>query len=152
MESKSGELNDPAFLELLGSYYHDRLMDEIELLDMAGEEFDLSKVLSGTLTPIFFGSAMTNFGVLPFLEEFIRMAPCPQSKIAGNNIIDPVTSPFSGFIFKIQANMNPAHRDRLAFLRICSGKFEKGGMAYGNRQRDTSLAAYTVYGTGAYHY
>lgn len=130
VESKSGELNDPAFLELLGSYYHDRLMDEIELLDMAGEEFDLSKVLSGTLTPIFFGSAMTNFGVLPFLEEFIRMAPCPQSKIAGNNIIDPVTSPFSGFIFKIQANMNPAHRDRLAFLRICSGKFEKGMEAW----------------------
>jgi len=127
VNSVTGSVDDEVFADLLGDYYHSKLMEDIELLDMAGEEFDLSKVLNGTLTPIFFGSAMTNFGVLPFLEEFIKMAPCPSGKSAENNVeVDPVESPFSGFIFKIQANMNPAHRDRLAFLRICSGKFEKG--------------------------
>ncbi len=126
VESIQGSPEDPIFADLLGSYYHDKLTEEMELLDMAGDKFDLRSVLNGTLTPIFFGSAMTNFGVLPFLEEFIQMAPCPQEKLAGEEIIDPVASPFTGFVFKIQANMNPAHRDRLAFLRICSGKFEKG--------------------------
>ena len=130
VESKTGDAADPEFAELLGKYYHDRLLEEIELLDMAGEEFDLNKVLAGSLTPVFFGSAMTNFGVLPFLRYFISMAPCPGERIAGNDIIDPVETPFSGFIFKIQANMNPTHRDRLAFMRICSGKFEKGMEAY----------------------
>ncbi len=130
VESVTGSVDDKVFADLLGSYYHDKLMEEIELLDMAGEEFDLNKVLAGQLTPVFFGSAMTNFGVLPFLEEFIKMAPCPQEKIAGETIVNPVETPFSGFIFKIQANMNPAHRDRLAFMRICSGKFEKGMEAW----------------------
>lgn len=130
VDSKTGAVDDPEFSKLLGTYYHDRLVEEIELLDMAGEEFDLAKVLSGQLTPVFFGSAMTNFGVLPFLEAFIKMAPCPGQRLAGETIIDPVDTPFSGFIFKIQANMNPAHRDRLAFMRICSGKFEKGMEAF----------------------
>jgi len=130
VESKTGSIDDESFTNELGSYYHDRLKEEIELLDMAGEEFSLNEVLAGKLTPVFFGSAMTNFGVLPFLEAFIKMAPCPGERIAGEQIINPVTTPFSGFIFKIQANMNPAHRDRLAFMRICSGKFEKGMEAY----------------------
>ncbi len=130
VDSKTGSVDDPEFGKLLGTYYHDRLKEEIELLDMAGEEFDISKVLSGRLTPVFFGSAMTNFGVLPFLKYFIEMAPCPGERLAGDTIIDPVNTPFSGFVFKIQANMNPAHRDRLAFMRICSGKFEKGMEAF----------------------
>lgn len=126
VHSETGSVDDPIFTEKLGEFYHKRLTEEIELLDMAGEQFDLSQVLKGQLTPIFFGSAMTNFGVEPFLIDFIKMAPCPQERIAGESIIVPTDNPFSGFIFKIQANMNPAHRDRLAFLRICSGKFEKG--------------------------
>lgn len=130
VKSTTGNLSDEAFAAILGSYYHDRLVEEIELLDLASEEFDLSRVLSGNLTPVFFGSAMTNFGVLPFLKEFIKMAPCPSERLAGETIVDPVKTPFSGFVFKIQANMNPAHRDRLAFMRICSGKFEKGMEAY----------------------
>ena len=130
VKSTSGSVDDPEFTKLLGDYYHNRLMEEIELLDMAGDEFNFEKVQKGELTPVFFGSAMTNFGVLPFLEEFIKMAPCPSERLAGDTIVDPVKTPFSGFIFKIQANMNPAHRDRLAFMRICSGKFEKGMEAY----------------------
>lgn len=126
VHSVSGNVDDPAFAELLGEYYHKRLKEEIELLDMAGDDFSLEEVLAGRLTPIFFGSAMTNFGVKTFLEHFIRMAPCPKEKLAGDTLVDPAETPFSGFIFKIQANMNPAHRDRLAFLRITSGRFEKG--------------------------
>ena len=120
-------VDDPELGRQLGSYYHDRLVEEIGLLDMAGDELDIDAVLAGAQTPIFFGSAMTNFGVKTFLEHFIKMAPCPHGKEAAGEVhVDPVSTPFSGFIFKIQANMNPAHRDRLAFLRITSGKFEKG--------------------------
>ena len=128
-----GSVEDPALAELLGTYYHDRLAEEINLLDLAGEELDQERVLRGRLTPVFFGSAMTNFGVETFLNAFIQMAPCPQPQLAGEEIIDPAETPFSGFVFKIQANMNPAHRDRLAFLRICSGKFEKGMEAWHTR-------------------
>lgn len=126
VDSVSGSVDDPVFADLLGEYYHSRLMEEIELLDMAGDTFSVKDVLECRLTPIFFGSAMTNFGVKTFLEHFIQMAPCPDETFAGDKLVNPVVTPFSGFIFKIQANMNPAHRDRLAFMRITSGKFEKG--------------------------
>lgn len=135
VKSTEGAVDDKIFLDLLGDYYHKRLIEEIELLDMAGEEFSLNEVLLGKLTPIFFGSAMTNFGIKTFLEAFIKMAPCPQQRLAGNEIIDPINTPFSGFIFKIQANMNPAHRDRLAFLRVCSGEFTKGMEAWHNGKK-----------------
>jgi len=82
--------------------------------------------MRGELTPIFFGSAMTNFGVRPFLEEFLKLAPPPASRMSSEGLIEPDDEKFSAFVFKIQANMNPAHRDRLAFIRICSGKFERG--------------------------
>jgi len=99
----------------------------IELLDLAGDEFDLQKVLDGELTPMFFGSAMTNFGVRPFLEKFLELSPAPQPrKLKDGSVVLPDNENFSAFIFKIQANMNPAHRDRISFMRICSGKFEKG--------------------------
>lgn len=126
LASTIGSVDDPSFRALLGEDIHQALCDDIELLDMAGDEFDLEKVRNGELTPMFFGSAMTNFGVQPFLEEFLRLAPPPMPRLSSNGPIDPSSSQFSGFIFKIQANMNPAHRDRIAFLRICSGKFEKG--------------------------
>ena len=126
VESVTGDANDPQFAELLGEYHHKKLIDDIELLDVAGDEFDLEKVLNGKLTPMFFGSAMNNFGVQPFLEKFLTVTTPPTPRTADTGEVDPEDNDFSGFIFKIQANMNPAHRDRIAFMRICSGKFEKG--------------------------
>ena len=126
VESVTGTVDDPAFATLLGDYHYKKLCDDIELLDVAGDAFDREKVLSGTLTPMFFGSAMNNFGVQPFLEKFLTITTPPTPRQADVGQIDPNASDFSGFIFKIQANMNPAHRDRIAFMRICSGRFEKG--------------------------
>ncbi|MHC1745817.1 MAG: peptide chain release factor 3 [Negativicutes bacterium] len=126
LPSVKGSVDDPAFAEIIGADIHNALCDDISLLDMAGDHFDLEKVMRGELTPIFFGSAMTNFGVRPFLEEFLRLAPPPAPRMSSEGIIEPDNEKFSAFVFKIQANMNPAHRDRLAFIRICSGKFERG--------------------------
>ena len=120
------ELNDPALKDILQGHYIKRLKDEIELLDVAGDTFDLDAVRQGQLTPLFFGSAITNFGVEPFLKRFLQFTPPPLSRKSDQGEIAPEDPQFSGFIFKIQANMNPAHRDRLAFLRVVSGAFEKG--------------------------
>ena len=124
--SNAGSVHDERFKNLLGERIYNKLCEDIELLDMAGEAFDMQKVLCGELTPLFFGSAMTNFGVQPFLEEFISIAPSPGIRKHSDGFTTPDDSDFSGFIFKIQANMDPAHRDRIAFIRICSGKYEKG--------------------------
>ena len=118
------ELTDPAVGERIGQSRHQQLMDDVELLG-AGREFDIDEVRAGRLSPVFFGSALTNFGVEPFLEEFLRMTPPPLSREADCGVIDAFDPGFSAFVFKIQANMNKAHRDRLAFMRICSGKFER---------------------------
>ena len=118
------DLNDPAVGERIGQRRHQQLMEEVELLG-AGREFDLEEVRAGRLSPVFFGSALTNFGVEPFLEEFLRMTPPPLSREADCGTIDAFSPDFSAFVFKIQANMNKAHRDRIAFIRICSGKFER---------------------------
>lgn len=126
LPSVIGSVDDPAFTEMLGRDIHRSLCDDIELLDMAGDSFDLEKVRQGELTPMFFGSAMTNFGVRNFLEQFLHLAPPPAPRISSAGPVDPTDSKFSAFVFKIQANMNPAHRDRLAFIRICSGKFTRG--------------------------
>ena len=125
LNADTGSVDDPRFRELLGDKLYDKLREDIELLDMAGDAFDIEKVRAGELTPMYFGSAMTNFGVEPFLEDFLQYAPAPGPRKAGEEEIDPMQPAFSGFVFKIQANMNPAHRDRIAFIRICSGKFEK---------------------------
>ncbi|MFH1513065.1 MAG: peptide chain release factor 3 [Bacillota bacterium] len=109
----------------LDRHYVKRLRDEIELLDVAGEPFDLDLVLHGNLTPMFFGSAITNFGVEPFLEAFLEITPGPLSRQSDQGPVAPDSDFFSGFVFKIQANMNPAHRDRLAFIRVVSGEFQK---------------------------
>ncbi len=126
VDSQTGRADDPALLQILGEYHHKKLIEDIELLDVAGDEFALDKVLSGQLTPMFFGSAMNNFGVQPFLEKFLTITTPPSAREADIGWIDPEDEEFTGFIFKIQANMNPAHRDRIAFMRICSGRFEKG--------------------------
>ncbi len=109
---------------LIGAEAADKLYDEIELLDGASAEFDLDEVRSGDLTPVFFGSALTNFGVEIFLKHFLEMTTTPLPRKAEGGLIDPVENEFSAFVFKIQANMNKAHRDRIAFMRICSGKFD----------------------------
>ena len=119
-------LQDENLEALIGKYHRDQLVDEIELLDGAGDELDMEQIRHGKLSPVFFGSALTNFGVEPFLEEFLRMTTPPLPRICENGEVDPFNPDFSAFVFKIQANMNKAHRDRIAFMRICSGKFEKG--------------------------
>jgi len=130
LASKVGSVDDPAFRQLLGEDVHQALCDDIALLDMAGDEFDAEKIAHGELTPMFFGSAMTNFGVQPFLEEFLELAPPPMPRLSSEGLISPDSDDFSALIFKIQANMNPAHRDRIVFMRICSGKFERGMPVY----------------------
>ena len=119
-------VDDPLLHQALKESYIERLKQEIELLDVAGDAFDLDAVRRGELTPMFFGSAVTNFGVEPFLERFLRYTPPPLPRLSDQGEIGPEEPYFSGFIFKIQANMNPAHRDRLAFMRVVSGAFEKG--------------------------
>ena len=126
------ELGAPELGELIGEANHENLMDDIELLDGAGDELDYDAVRCGKLSPVFFGSALTNFGVEPFLKEFLRLAPSPlpyTDTLTGEQV-DPQRDDFSGFVFKIQANMDKNHRDRIAFVRICSGKFERGMEAF----------------------
>ena len=130
--TKEGEtlevsLDDRAHLDsVIGEEAAGILTDEIELLDGASAEFDLDLVQAGELTPVFFGSALTNFGVETFLQHFLKMTYSPLPRKADIGEIDPFDEHFSAFVFKIQANMNKAHRDRIAFMRICSGKFTAG--------------------------
>ena len=124
------EPDDPALADLIGQARRDQLVDEIELLDGASCDFDMDRVRHGKLSPVFFGSALTNFGVEPFLEEFLRMTTAPLPRRAGDEIIDSFDDDFSAFVFKIQANMNKAHRDRIAFMRVVSGKFEADKEVY----------------------
>ncbi len=111
---------------VIGADYHQQLLEDIELLDGASDEFDMERVSQGKLSPVFFGSALTNFGVETFLEHFLTMTTPPLPRKTTTGIVDPFDENFSAFVFKIQANMNRAHRDRIAFMRICSGKFEAG--------------------------
>ncbi len=113
-----------SLVSIIGQKATDKLYDEIELLDGASAEFDLEEVRAGILTPVFFGSALTNFGVEVFLQHFLEMTTNPLPRKADIGTVDPVENDFSAFVFKIQANMNKAHRDRIAFMRICSGKFD----------------------------
>ncbi len=119
----------PRLAEKLGEAYGP-LQEEIGLLTGAGTSFDRTRFLAGELTPVFFGSALTNFGVGPFLDAFIHLAPPPGPRPSTQGLVLPTDEAFSGFVFKIQANMDPQHRDRMAFLRICSGRFEKDMMVY----------------------
>ena len=123
IEAKIGDAN---LDEIIGRDNHSILADEIELLDGASSDLDMELVNAGELTPVFFGSALTNFGVETFLEHFLSMTSSPLPRAAKGEQIDPLEHAFSAFVFKIQANMNKAHRDRIAFMRICSGKFVAG--------------------------
>ena len=121
------EITDTAKLdELVGENQRIEFCEQIELLEGAGGDFDLEAVRHGKLSPVFFGSALNNFGIEPFLEHFLKMTTSPLPRVADGVTIDPFDDNFTAFVFKIQANMNKAHRDRIAFMRICSGKFERG--------------------------
>ncbi len=123
-------IDDDALDDEIGSDFKAKLLDEIELLDGASAEFDMEKVAKGELSPVFFGSALTNFGVETFLQHFLKMTYAPMARRADVGMIDPFSEDFSAFVFKIQANMNKNHRDRIAFMRICSGKFTAGMEVY----------------------
>ena len=118
--------DEDSILAELGEDAAEQLREEVELLDGASADFDLDEVRAGNLTPVFFGSALNNFGVEIFLRHFLEMAPAPSARMTDQGPIDPVEDAFSAFVFKIQANMNKAHRDRIAFIRICSGKYDIG--------------------------
>ena len=120
------DIDNPALIDAMGESAFDRLMTDIELLDAAGHPYEHARVIDGTLTPVFFGSALTNFGIEPFLREFLELAPPPGPRESSIGPVMPNSPEFTGFVFKIQANMDPKHRDRVAFMRIVSGHFEAG--------------------------
>ena len=129
-EEKDYSIEDSKLQKEIGEENFQKLKDELELLDGAGVPFDQKKVSRGELSPVFFGSALTNFGVETFLQHFLQMTTSPLPRKADTGMVDPFSEDFSAFVFKIQANMNKAHRDRIAFMRICSGKFEAGMSAF----------------------
>ncbi|HYI26073.1 MAG TPA: peptide chain release factor 3 [Thermomicrobiales bacterium] len=118
-------LHDPVLDDRIGTTLANQLREDMELLDLAGTAFDLDEVQAGILTPVCFGSALTNFGVQLFLERFIEHAPAPKPRATDRETLHPDDPRFAGFVFKIQANMDPRHRDRVAYVRIVSGKFER---------------------------
>ncbi len=118
---------------LTDSATHKQFLEEMELLEMAGEDFDIAQVMSGQLTPVYFGSAVNNFGLKLFLDSFLKLAAPPGPRSTADGILEPDHPHFTGFVFKIQANMDPKHRDSVAFLRVCSGKFEKDMQVHHSR-------------------
>ena len=125
VDQKVVPLDSPELTDTVGKYMIDDLLADIELLEGAGDELDLDLVRKGKLTPVFFGSALNNFGVEPFLEKFLEFTTPPLSRETDEGVVEPDSDFMSAFVFKIQANMNKMHRDRIAFMRICSGKFKK---------------------------
>ncbi len=139
------QLSDPLLDELLGSQAQE-LREDIELVEGAVNPFDIADFLKGSQTPVFFGSAINNFGVKELLDAFVEMAPSPGLRAAVSRKVAPHEKSFSGFAFKIQANMNPAHRDRIAFVRICSGKFKRGMKVIHHRiGKEVALANATIF-------
>jgi peptide chain release factor 3 len=139
--SKVMGIEDQAIKDLMSDIDYENFQEEVGLLEGAGEELDMDRVLAGKLTPVFFGSAMKNFGVEPFLRDYLEMSPPPAERPTEDGVISPDDKRFSGFVFKIQANMNPQHRDRVAFIRVVSGHFKKGMKVRNIRMgRDITLA------------
>ncbi len=136
-------LDSPEAKARIGDPDYEVLLQELELLEMAGNEFSRDDFLAGKVSPVFFASALTNFGVEPFFDSFIDLAPCPHARLADRKdgsevIIDPVETPFSGYVFKLQANMDRRHRDSMAFIRICSGRFERD-LSVKNHRNDKNI-------------
>jgi len=135
------DIDDPMVAEALGETVKARMLDELALLETAGNPFDLEQFRGGQVTPVFFGSAMSNFGVEPFLDRFVELAPPPRSRKTSTGVLEPDAPRFTGFVFKIQANMDPQHRDRIAFVRVCSGRFHRGMTVHHVRTaKDLTLA------------
>jgi len=138
-------LDDPKLDELLGRQA-DELREDIELLEGAANPFEYDHYLAASQTPVFFGSAINNFGVRELLDAFVEMAPPPGPRQAQSRVVEPTEEEFSGFVFKIQANMNPAHRDRIAFMRVCSGQFSRGMKVKHHRLgKDIALSNATIF-------
>ena len=134
-------VEDPALERIIGRTATATLREELELLLGAGVEFDAEAFKAGTQTPVFFGSALVGFGVEEMFQTFAQITPAPQSRETRERFVEPVEEAFTGFVFKIQANMDPKHRDRIAFMRVCSGRFERGHRARHVRLgRDMKLA------------
>ncbi|WP_226391118.1 peptide chain release factor 3 [Penaeicola halotolerans] len=119
------DLNDPKLDQLVGKSYADQLREDVELIEGVYPDFDVNDYLEGKVAPVFFGSAVNNFGVRELLDTFIRIAPKPKSRQTEEREVKPEEDKFSGFVFKIHANMDPKHRNRIAFIRVCSGTFER---------------------------
>ena len=131
-------LDSPEITGVIGDELYEKLLEDVELLDGASNEFNIKEVTEGTLSPVIFGSALTNFGIELFLNYFLEMTSPPLPRVSDEGVIDSFDPDFSAFVFKIQANMNKAHRDRIAFMRICSGKFDAGMEVYhvqGNKKQ-----------------
>ena len=134
--------------DLLADDY-DAFVEEIELVRGASHEFDLDAFLAGLLTPVFFGTALGNFGVREMLNDFVEWAPSPQSRDSSERVVEASQADFTGFVFKIQANMDPKHRDRIAFMRICSGRYEKGmKMRHVRIEKDIRIADAVTFRAG----
>lgn len=124
------DLNDPHLAEIIGNGPANTLRDDLDMVDAVYEPFERDRYLSAEIAPVFFGSALNNFGIKELLETFIEIAPVPQPRETDVRVVEPIEKAFSGFVFKIHANLDPKHRDRIAFLRVCSGKFERNQFFY----------------------
>ncbi len=137
-------LDDPHAVEMIGTDLYAHFRESLQVIREAGTPFDLQEYLAGRQTPVFFGSALTNFGLEPFLQALVEFAPCPHARAADVGRVDATDERFSGFVFKIQANMDPRHRDRVAFVRVCSGRFTKD-MTLFNSRHGKALRASRAY-------
>ena len=138
------DLDDPDARDLIGENTYAQFRESLDVIRTAGTVFDVAAYLAGRQTPVFFGSAMTNFGLEPFLRALVDLAPPPQPRASDTGIVHPTDDRFTGFVFKMQANMDPRHRDRVAFVRVCSGKFVKD-MAVSNSRAGKAIRATRAY-------
>jgi peptide chain release factor 3 len=137
-------LDDPAARELIGDSVYAHFIESLDVIRAAGTAYDVTEYRAGRQTPVFFGSALTNFGLEPFLRAIVELAPSPQPRLSDGGVVSPTDERFTGFVFKIQANMDPRHRDRVAFVRVCSGRFTKD-MAVMNSRVGRPLRASRAY-------
>ncbi|HEY1912616.1 MAG TPA: peptide chain release factor 3, partial [Vicinamibacterales bacterium] len=138
------DLDDPGAKALIGDNAYAQFRESLAVIGGAGTSFDVDEYRAGRQTPVFFGSAMTNFGLEPFLRTLVELAPPPQPRLSDVGVVEPTDDRFTGFVFKIQANMDPRHRDRVAFVRVCSGKFTKD-MAVSNSRLGRAVRATRAY-------
>jgi len=142
------QLDDPVAIDLIGAGAYAHFIESLDVIRVAGTPFNAAEYLAGRQTPVFFGSALTNFGLEPFLKALVELAPPPQPRSSDTGVVKPTDERFTGFVFKIQANMDPRHRDRVAFVRVCSGRFTKDMVLFNSRVGRTIRAsrAYRFFG------